>query len=139
VTGKVGGWYRNVHNKRKVGGWYWHVHHGILADPLTEPLRDRVRRIEADKPKSEVETRLRLMKPVRGKLPKAYAEAWKAYVEAGGAYVEARKAYVEAGEAYVEATKAYVEAGKAPELLALHAKECPNCPWDGRTIFPKEP
>ena len=22
------------------------------------------------------------------------------------------------------------------ECRALHAKECPNCPWDGTTIFP---
>ena len=33
--------------------------------------------------------------------------------------------------AVVEASKAYM-----PDILALHAAECPDCPWDGKTIFP---
>jgi len=28
-------------------------------------------------------------------------------------------------------------AAHMPELLALHAQECKDCPWDGETIFPK--
>jgi tetratricopeptide (TPR) repeat protein len=162
----------------EVGDFVWHIHHEVLLEPLREPIENRIAHIEANKPTDEVRTRLRLMKPVREKLPlkvveawkaynearksynearksynearKAYNEAWKAYVEAKKAYNEARKAhneaweayveagkaYVEAGKAYVEAGKAYVEAGKAPEVLALHAKECPNCPWNGETIFP---
>jgi len=25
-----------------------------------------------------------------------------------------------------------------PEIEALHKQECPNCPWDGNTIFPEQ-
>ena len=132
----------------------WHIHHMVLVESLTEPIENRIAFIRTNKPEDEIETRLRLLKPVQGVLPvavveagkaydearKACDEAWKAYVEAGKAYVEAGKAYVEAEKAYDEARKACVEARKAcvEEIDALHAIECPNCPWNGHTIFPKE-
>jgi len=139
----------------------WHIHHEVLVEPLTEPIENRIAFIRTNKPEDEIETRLRLLKPVQGVLPvavveawKAYDEVWKAYDEVEKAYDEAEKAYDEAGKARVEAWKAYVEAGKAydeawkardeawkardEEIDALHAIECPNCPWDGHTIFPKE-
>ena len=87
---------------------YWHIHHDILLEPLTEPIENRIQFIKVNKPKNEVETRLRLMKPVRGKLPKL-------------------------DKARAEWDKARAD----PKVLALHAKECPDCPWDGRTIFPE--
>jgi len=90
----------------------WHIHHMVLVEPMTEPIENRIAFIRTNKPKHEVATRLRLLKPVQGVLPVAV--------------VEARKAYVEARKAYDE------------EIDALHAIECPNCPWDGHTIFPKE-
>ena len=101
---------------------YWHIHHDILLEPLTEPIENRIQFIKVNKPKNEVETRLRLMKPVRGKLPKL------------------DKACAEWGKARAELDKACAEWDKAradPKVLALHAKECPDCPWDGRTIFPE--
>jgi len=153
----------------------WHIHHEVLVEPLTEPIENRIAFIRTNKPDDEIETRLRLLKPVQGVLPvavveawkaydeawkaydeawtardeawKAYDEAWKAYDEAWKARDEAWKARVEAEKAYVEVWNAYVEAGKAcdeawkayvEEIEALHAIECPNCPWDGHTIFPKE-
>ena len=90
---------------------------------------------------------------------KAYDETWKAYDEAEKAYDEAEKAYDETWKAYVEARKAYDEAGTVYEkarrafeeaweafekarraseksIIELHLNECPNCPWDGNTIFP---
>jgi len=91
----------------KVGDPVWHIHHDALVEPLTEPLENRIKFIKERKPAREIETRLRLMKPVRGKLP-------------------------ELAKAYAEWAKAYA----APSVLALHAKECPNCPWNGETIFP---
>jgi len=142
----------------------WHVHHGILVEPLTEPLGKRVGYIKKHKSQNEIATRLRLLKPVKGKLPTAVVQAWKAFDEArkpfdeaGKAFDEAWKAfdeagkpYREAGKAFDEARKAYHEAGKAfdevvkiheAEILVLHARECPNCPWDNvqQTIFPEEP
>ena len=75
----------------------WHVHHEILWEVLTKPIENRIAYIKSDKPKHEQETRLRLLKPIKGPLPE-------------------------------KLTKAAME--------ALHKKECPNCIWDGLTIFP---
>jgi len=140
----------------KVGDPVWHIHHDALVEPLTEPLENRIKFIKERKPAREIETRLRLMKPVRGKLPelakaraelaKAYAEWVKAdaeWVKADAEWVKARaelaKAYAELAKADAEWVKARAELAKAyaaPSVLALHAKECPNCPWNGETIFP---
>ena len=90
---------------------------------------------------------------------RAYYEAIKVHVEAGKAYAaakvcnnkaleannEAFKAYYEALKAYNEAAKAYNEAwdvhaealiANAAAIEKLHRKECLDCPWDGKTIFP---
>jgi len=93
---------------------YWHIHHDILAEPLTEPIENRIRFIKNNKPYHEVETRLRLMKPVRGKLPELD----------------------KAGAEFVKASAEWDKARADPAVLSLHAKECPNCPWNGRTILP---
>ena len=61
--------------------------------------------------------------PVRNQ--KAVAPAWKVYKEAKAS---AGKVYE---EAYASARKVFEEA-----IVSLHAKECPDCPWDGKTIFP---
>ena len=155
--------------------WYWHVHHDILVEPLTEPIENRIAFIKANKPKEEVETRLRLLKPIKALLPvdvvktweaydkareahdkaweaydkawEAYDKAWEAYVKAWEAYDKAREAYVKAREAGDKAWEAYDKAREAynktlndhkDEIDALHREECPNCPWDGETIFPEE-
>ena len=97
-----------------------------------------------------------------GEAGKAYNKARKAYVEARNAYYatvkkvsnETLKAYNETSKAYNEAVRVYVETEKAcdearnayaevlakhgPEVEALHAEECPDCPWDGKTIFPED-
>ena len=49
--------------------FWWHVHHEVLVEHLTEPVRARINYIKVEKPKEEVETRLRLLKPVLGKIP----------------------------------------------------------------------
>jgi len=38
---------------------------------------------------------------------------------------------------WIKAYAEWVKASAAPSVLKLHAKECPNCPWDGFTIFPE--
>ena len=130
----------------------WHVHHDKLIEPLIGSIEERIAYIKEYKPEHERDLRLRLLKPVIGPLPTIYDEAWKACVEAWKAcdeawkaydeakkvYEEAKKVYVEAWKAYSEAKKVYVEAEKAsqPLIEQLHLNECPNCPWDGKTIFP---
>ena len=119
------------------GDLVWHIHHDVLVEPLNESLGTRIEFIKEHKHSSEVPTRMRLMKPVRGKLPelaKAGAEWDKAGAEWDKARAEWDKARAELAKARAEWDKAI----KHPSVLALHAKECPNCPWDGKTIFPKD-
>jgi tetratricopeptide (TPR) repeat protein len=66
------------------------------------------------------------------RVSEAYDRAWEACVKASEAYIKAWEAYDRAWEAYDRAREAC-----QPEIEALHALECPGCPWDGRTIFPQ--
>src|SRR3989337_2295793 len=160
---------------------FWHIHHEVLLE-WSDDIQERIDFIQAEKPKHEVEIRLRLLKPVQGALPPklvkagdardkaydanakardAYGKAWDAldkadaaYVKAGDAYVKARAAfgkdwdafvkasvaYAKAGDAFVKAKAAFVKAKAAynkaydeclPQIEALHALECPDCPWNG--------
>ncbi len=97
---------------------YWHCHHDVLCEFVDNP-QERIDYIIWAKPNAEIDIRLRLFQPVKGKLPPDVVEAWAAYDKARAAYDKARENHRE-------------------ELEALHAKECPNCPWDGKTIFPEE-
>lgn len=47
-------------------GWAWHVHHEVLAERLTESVENRIAYIKSGKPEEEVETRLKLLKPMVG-------------------------------------------------------------------------
>jgi len=145
-------------------GFFWHVHHGILIE-WCHSYDERAEYIRTKKSSDEQETRLRLLQPVKGNLPeevieagrvygeaeRARNEAWRAYDEVKRAYGEAwfkakaDRAYDEAGQAYNEALRVYDEARQVyydavnkniSKIEALHAEECPNCPWDGHTIFP---
>jgi FAD/FMN-containing dehydrogenase len=124
----------------------WHLHHEVLCEPLTEPIANRIAYIVSHKPQAEVETRLRLISPVvRGKVPAAYVKARAAldkvraaYDKAWAARDKAWAALDKAGAALDKARAAYVKARAAaqPALEALHRTEHPDCPWDGRSIFP---
>jgi len=104
-------------------GWYWHVHHDRLVEWCTD-YDGRVEYIKAKKPAEEIETRLRLFKPVAGWIPERLQRA----------DAEWKRARDEWGRAYAEWERADAEC--LPALEALHAVECPGCPWDGKTIFP---
>ena len=164
----------------------WHVHHDVLVEPLLESIQNRIKYIKEFKPKDEIELRLRLLRVVKGELPKEYVEAGKRYCEArrkaikayeeGEKFIEAKQKYYKAkwkvakekSKEFIKAEKQYCEAGRRaieaeekhhearqkfieakekyykaykkhePEILALHAKECPNCTWNGKIIFNKE-
>src|SRR3990170_4934953 len=139
---------------------YWHIHHKDF-------LLEWIDFIQAEKPKHEVEIRLRLLKPVQGALPPklvkagdargkaedanakawdAYGKDWDAYVKAGDARDKAKAAYDKAKAAYDKDWDAFGKDWDAyrkaydkylPQIEALHALECPDCPWDGFTIFPE--
>ena len=167
----------------------WHVHHNILIELLTEPIENRIKYIKKFKPKNEIELRLKLLKVVKGELPKEFVEAWQEYNEARQKDVEAWQKYNEAWQKYYEARQKYDETWQKddetwqeydeafqkydealqkyyearqkydeiwqeyykvwhkyvevykkyePQIFALHKKECPNCSWNGKTIFSKE-
>jgi hypothetical protein len=119
----------------KTKGFYWHIHHGVLCE-WSDDIAERIACIKTQKPERERALRLKRMKPVKGKLPVRFVEA----------YVKAREAYEKAGalgKAWVAYYKAQEALGKAweackDELEALHKKECRGCPWDGKTLFPKK-
>jgi len=60
----------------------------------------------------------------------AYDKAWAACDKASDAYDKARAAYLKAWAAYLKAC------GK--EIEVLHKELCPDCAWDGKSIFKEE-
>lgn len=90
----------------------WHVHHEKLWEELTEPIQNRINYIKATKDALEIPTRLRLLKPVKDvTLMLKRAPIYKDY--------EDKQVLIDKG------------------IKQLHEKECPNCPWNGKTIFAK--
>ena len=119
---------------------YWHVHHDILLEPLTEPIEVRREYIRSKKPEHERELRLRLLKRIRGPLPDNIEmlaidciRMWDAFVAAcakGWGTADAISAYDKAWLDHVKAIRDH-----RVEIEKLHRQECPECPWDGKTIF----
>jgi len=64
----------------------------------------------------------------------AYDKAWDAYDKAWDAHDKARDAYDKVRDAYDKARAEYTGKYKK-EFESLHEKLCPDCPWDGSTIF----
>ena len=141
------------------GDWAWHVHHDILLQRLKEPIENRVDYIKSTKPKSEIPIRLRLLRPAKGlgkteayaKWEEAYAKWEEAYAKRREADAKRREADAKRREADAKWREAYAKRREAdakrreadaklqadPAVLALHKVQCPDCPWDGKTIFPK--
>jgi len=113
--------------------WAWHIHHDILIEPLIEPLKNRIEYIKKNKPIEEQPLRLRLLKEVKGKLPGIRISIIeKAYTEWRKADTEWRKADAKWEKAGAKWRKADAKWNKKYRLqiLALHAKECPDCTWN---------
>jgi len=129
-----------------VKGMYWHPHHDRIVEYCWD-YEERAEYIRNYKPFNEIETRLRLFQPVRGKLPDevvtagiAHGEAWVAYDKAQVARDKALDAYNKAQDAHDKAWGAYYKAQDAynmalsrhmPTIEALHAKECGCKEWNG--------
>ena len=124
----------------------WHVHHNTLLEPLTKPMAHRRAYILEVKPKNEHALRLRLLKPIRGVLPLAVVKADIARAATWATFKKIRDsfgtspAYDRAGLACDRAIENYIKAltDNRAKIEALHAQECPNCPWNGKTIFARE-
>jgi hypothetical protein len=116
-------------------GLYWHLHHDRLIE-YTHDIDERWDYVCSEKSVQELPTRLRLMRPVRGDVPGlAAADAAAARAEWNAASAEWDAAYAEWAKARAEWDTACAD--HMPEILALHVVECPDCPWDGKTIFPE--
>ena len=115
----------------------WHCHHDILLEPLIESFGARVKYIKNYKPKEGQKLRLRLFKKVKGKLPPLTAERQRAFAEWQRAFAEWQMAIAGWQRAITKWRMAFAEWCKkyAKEINKLHKKECPNCPWTGKTIF----
>ena len=132
-------------SKRKAG-YFWHVHHEILVE-YSEDIDERIEYIKNNKPLKEINIRLKLLRKVKGVLPKVYRDAYKVYRDAYKVYRDADKANWDTYKVYrdtyyktcQDVDKARQDAYKVyrDEIEALHKKECPNCPWNGNTIFTK--
>ena len=124
-----------------------HVHHEILAERLIEPIERRIAYILAAKPEAERALRLRLMRPLPPADAAYAAVSDAAYAVAVVAAVVARDAaaaatYAVGIAAARDARDAYDAAIAALAVIvdtwAQHDTRCvPDCPWDGKTIFPE--
>ena len=112
-------------------GLAFHCHHDMLYEWVTD-YDARVEYIKHVKPVEEQELRLRLFRMIpSNRLPPLLVEAGAVYVNAWVAYNRARATY-RLPPLLVEAWAVYDN-----DIKALHSELCPNCPWDGHTIFPK--
>jgi len=142
----------------KQSGFAWHCHHDVLIEWVTD-FQKRVDFIKEQKPIKERTLRLKLFRMIpEHRLPKglikarevydkareAYDKAWEAYFKAWEAYDKAREAYDKAREACDKAREACDKAWEAydkaletskAEISKLHDELCPNCTWNGKTIF----
>jgi tetratricopeptide (TPR) repeat protein len=91
----------------------WHIHDEILLEWNTAPIANRRKYIREEKPEEERALRLRLLKPVKGRLPEPVARAWVAYDKARDACDKARAARDKAWAAYDKAWAAYDKARDA--------------------------
>jgi len=132
-------------------GLAFHCHHDILWEYVYD-YDKRVRFIKEDKPPEERELRLKLFQLIpEDRIPGKNTPAWEAYDKASEAYGKAWEACDKACEAFDREAfnkawkafdreafdKAWEAYGKAygKELEALHTEICPDCTWDGHTIF----
>lgn len=137
---------------------YWHIHHDVLME-LSNNIRKRRADIKYNKPYNEIAIRLKLLRPVKGKLPKIYLKAEKAYINAQKTSTATYKIYLKSTQtndtiinnankiSFFKALKNLqnkkYNLNKTRKIYndkieALHKKECPKCAWNGHTMFPKK-
>jgi hypothetical protein len=104
----------------EMGALVRHCHHEILCETLTEPAENRIAYILSGKPENEQALRLRLFRPI------VCSHAWP---------VRLQKADADWEKADADWEKAYY-AFSVQYAASPHAKDCPDCTWNGRTIFP---
>jgi hypothetical protein len=87
--------------------FYWHMYHDRLigvSGSIFGNIEGRIEYIKTKKPKHEVETRLRLLKKVKGSLPEEIIQTWTAIEQTWTASEQARSDYERAKAVYKRAT-----------------------------------
>ena len=122
--------------------FYWHVDPNRLVEPIMDSLEKRIKYLKYMQRKG-TEILLKLMREVRGELPELYRQAWKNYERAYEAYERAGAVFLpletqakvvhNLESAWEDCLLAFDSC--AEEINALHKIECPDCPWDGKSIF----
>ena len=145
--------------QKAIGSMWWCIHHGVMLEPLTEPIERRAEYILSEKAEHERETRIRAMRPVVGPLPavivkanadwqKAHADWRKANADLQKAITDWRKADADWQKADADRQKADADWQKAnadlqkadsdqrkanadhlAEINALFAVECADVVW----------
>ena len=96
------------------------------------------KRREADAKRREADAKLSEAYAKRSEADAKWEEAdakWReAYAELEEAGAKWREADAKWSEACAKWSEAYAKC--LPQIEALHKKEHPDCPWDGKTIFP---
>ena len=152
-------------NAKSPSYWILHCHHEILFEPATEPIENRIAYILSDKPKAEQAIRLRAMRPIPAQVwleyqrieQPALAEYERIRRQARAEYeritqptlAEYLRIEQPAWEEYLRITQPAWEEYRRIKQQAweeykritqqVHDAHCTvDCPWDGRTLFPKE-
>lgn len=108
----------------------FHIHHDFLAEYIHHEYGGLEARDRAIKEKSCYEKRRRLMREIPDeRLPAKVLTAAKVVREA----VETNDwLWIRRKEAELDAV-----IRNSAEMVELHNELCPECPWDGKTIFPE--
>lgn len=120
----------------------WHLHHEKLFETLTEPAANRIDYVLRNKPSDEIETRLRLFRPVRMPVAKPVATMTELKdIKTLRAYANNLKgsklSRVSDLLAIIASLEKEAQTSVSPNMTQLHKEQCdPRCPWDGNTIFP---
>lgn len=109
--------------KRAEPPLWWHIHHHQLYENRCRPISERIQYIRDFKDDSEIPLRLRLLKPVRN----APADLREAARKSENSW-RWRDRYE-----FLFLAKKYNK-----KMKKLHAQQCKNCPWNGRTIFTRK-
>lgn len=104
---------RGVMVKEKKSGLAWHMFHNHLLSWCWD-FDGRVEAMECEKPAYQMPTRRKRFKFVEGTLPSAFDGARDDYM-------------------ITRLINRHMDA-----VVKLHAKECPNCSWNGKElVFPR--
>lgn len=128
--------------------FYWHIHHNRLFESAKEPISNRKTYIKQNKPKSEQKLRLKLLKPIKlTQEIKDLLEVINDYYDYDyGYYYDYNYLYNYTYNYYYnynnyfrqpldEQILIYCLIASYQLIEELHEEQCPNCPWDGKSIF----